>query len=837
MFRSLVRVIAEWRRNHSCTKHFVLTALVAATVAGSAASFGDTASPPGDTAAPTAGDTTSTASTELQEVTVTASKREETASRVGLTIAALSEDALEKANVSSVEDLTRLVPGLTYTRSAYSTPVYTLRGVGFYDTSLGASPAVSVYVDQVPLAYPALTSHGVGLDMERLEVLKGPQGILFGENSTGGAINYIANKPTTKPESGMDVSYGRFNTIDGSVYLSGPITDDLAGRMAVREVHADPWQHTYFADPGDRLGRRQEFEGRILLDWHPSERLTLSMNINGWTDTGEPAAGQYFLFTQRIPGVTLPAALYSYPYAPADALAADWDPTNRPRKDEQMYQVSLRGDLQLTDEYTLTSITAYSRYDRDDITGDDGIALQNNELYKASGYIHDAFQELRVANSSSSRIRMTLGGNYESSSIYEDNFNEFAESSAYYGVYPVNDRGFTRAYDHSLQRVRTAAGFANLEYDVSPELSLRGGLRYTETHHSYFGCTGDPDSDPVAGAGAFADWAMALANLARGGLGLPALYGSGLNLTPLRPGQCATFQPAHLPDGTINPGAYESAPFSAELDEHNISWKTGLDFKPSSDSLLYANITKGFKAGAFPEVSASTSAQLAPVKQESVLAYEAGIKQKMFDRTMLLTGAVFYYDYSNKQLKSGYTDLVFGTVYKLANVPKSRIDGAEMTLAWQALRGLTVGASLTYLRSEITQSFTGINVIGVQEDFKGSPIPFAPEWNASASGDYTMPLTDGLLFNLGANLNTNSTTQAAIGADTVTRNVTKIPAFTTLGAHFGVSNADNRWGVELWGQNLTNKYYWNNVVQVYDTNVRYTAMPITYGARFRVNFQ
>jgi outer membrane receptor protein involved in Fe transport len=135
-------------------KNLVVTALIAVIVAGSAASFGDTPAP--------------TTSEELEEVTVTASKREETASRVGLTIAALSADALEKANVKSVEDLTKLVPGLTYTRSAYSTPVYTLRGVGFYDTSLGASPAVSVYVDQVPLAFPAMTAHGVGLDMERL---------------------------------------------------------------------------------------------------------------------------------------------------------------------------------------------------------------------------------------------------------------------------------------------------------------------------------------------------------------------------------------------------------------------------------------------------------------------------------------------------------------------------------------------------------------------------------------------------------------------------------------------------------------------------------------------
>ena len=811
---------------HSGVKISALTASIAVMMGGSAASFGDTA--------PAAAE----GSDELQEVTVTASKREETASRVGLTIAALSADSLDKANVRSVEDLTRLVPGLTFTRSAYSTPVYTLRGVGFYDTSLGASPAVSVYVDQVPLAYPAMTSHGVGLDMERLEVLKGPQGILFGENSTGGAINYIANKPTASAASGVDISYGRFNTIDASAFVSGPISDALGVRVALREVHADPWQHTYFADPGDRLGKRQEFEGRVILDWHPSDRLTLSLNLNGWTDTGEPAAGQYFLLTQRIPGIQLPAEVYSYPYAPADALAADWGSVNRPKKDEQMYQASLRGDLKLTDEYTLTSISAYSHYDRDDVTGDDGIALQNNELYKASGHIHDVFQELRVANSPTSRLRMTVGGNYESSSLFEDNFNEFAESSAYYGVFPVNNRGFSRAEDHSLQEVKSAAGFANVEYDVVPRLSVRGGLRYTRTRHSYSGCTGDPNSDPVAGDGAFATWAMALANFARTNLyGLPALYGSGLNLPPLQPGQCTVFQPGLLANGTVNPQAYESLGlFNSQLNEHNVSWKTGVDFRATDDALLYLNVTKGYKAGAYPEVSTSTTSQLAPVKQESVLAYEGGIKQKLLDRSMLLTAAVFYYDYKNKQLKNGFNDLVFGTAYKLDNVPKSRIYGAEASVAWQALRGLTLGASATYLGSKITESFQGINVIGIQEDFKGSPIPFAPMWNASLTGDYTTPVSSGLLFNIGANLNGNSATQSAIGGDALTESVTKIASFVTLGAHVGVSSEDNRWSVQLWGENLTNKYYWNNVVQVYDTNVRYAAMPITYGARFRLSF-
>src|SRR3546814_168166 len=113
------------------------------------------------------------------EIIVTASKRAESINKVGLTIAAVSGDQLVKQGISSVQDLTKAVPGLTYARSAFGTPVFTLRGVGYFDTALAASPAVSVYVDQAPLSFSALPGIGVGLDMERVEVLKGPQGILF----------------------------------------------------------------------------------------------------------------------------------------------------------------------------------------------------------------------------------------------------------------------------------------------------------------------------------------------------------------------------------------------------------------------------------------------------------------------------------------------------------------------------------------------------------------------------------------------------------------------------------------------------------------------------------
>ena len=166
---------------------------------------------------------TARATYDTNEIIVTANKREENINRVGLSIAAVGQDALAERAIQSVADIAQAVPGLTYTNSANNTPIYTLRGVGFYDTSLGSYPTTSVYLDQVPLPFPILTTL-TAFDLERIEVLKGPQGTLFGQNSTGGAINYIAAKPTSDLAAGVELSYGRFDSFVGSGYVSGPIS-------------------------------------------------------------------------------------------------------------------------------------------------------------------------------------------------------------------------------------------------------------------------------------------------------------------------------------------------------------------------------------------------------------------------------------------------------------------------------------------------------------------------------------------------------------------------------------------------------------------------------------
>ena len=179
----------------------------------------------------------------LQEIVVTAQKRSERVNDVPLSITAVTGSGLQEQGVTSPSDLERVVPGFTFQPSSRMAPVYSIRGIGFLDTSIANSPAVTVYLDQVPLPFLAMTE-GVSFDLARVEVLKGPQGTLFGQNSTGGAVNYIAAKPTVETSAGLEATLGRFQETDVEGFVSGPISNTLGYRVAVRTEQRGDWQHS-----------------------------------------------------------------------------------------------------------------------------------------------------------------------------------------------------------------------------------------------------------------------------------------------------------------------------------------------------------------------------------------------------------------------------------------------------------------------------------------------------------------------------------------------------------------------------------------------------------------
>lgn len=712
------------------------------------------------------------------DIIVTAQKRSESINKVGISITAVSGDMLQQKGIDSAADLVKIVPGFNFTPSALGTPVLTLRGIGFYDTALGAAPTVSVYVDEIPLPLSAM-AQGTSLDLERVEVLKGPQGTLFGQNATGGAINYIAAKPTRDFAAGADLTYGRFNRVEAKGFVSGPISDTLTARIAVRYDRSDDWQKSYTRKASNGSG--DFLTGRLLLNWEPSDRLKLSFNANGWRDKSDNQAAQ---LVSVVTGNAIPA-LGAYPLPPRNSRAADWDPGLHLSRDSTFWQTSLRTDYELSDNIQLTSITAYEELDRKSVVDVDGTAVQNSGG-DTPGNAKEFSQELRLSGDIGA-LHYVVGGNYAYDHIYDES-GPFGRDSSF---------PFDAARATSDQRVNSYAAFGNLDYKVTDTVTLQGGVRYTDQNRSFAGCTYD------SGAG---DFSAVVSRIATQRSGSPVT---------IAPGACITLGANFLP-GIV----YD------ELNENNVSWRGGVNWQVTPTALLYSNISKGYKSGAYPTAGATFAVQLNPAKQESVLAYEAGFKISLLNRSLQLNGAAFYYDYRDKQLRGRIVDPIIGPQNALINVPKSRVVGAELQATWRPLRGLDVNLGGTYIGSRILGSFTNYNALAQRQLLSGESFPLTPDWQATADVNYEFAVSDKLNAFMGGGLSYQAATNGGLGnIDLFTIN-----AYTLVDVRAGVSSSNGKWRLTAYVRNLTDKFYSSLINQTGpDAVIRYTGQPRTFG--------
>ena len=754
----------------------------------------------------------------LEEIIVTANKREESIDKVGLTIKALGGEELRQQQINSPLDLAAAVPGLSYSQTEANTPVYTLRGIGFYDTSFAAFPAVTVYMDQAPLPLPVETTNSL-FDLERVEVLKGPQGTVFGNNATGGAINYIAAKPTEEEHAGLTVGYGRFQTFTADGYASGPVTSDFLARLAIHAVDGDGWQISA-TRPTDTNGAPKTLAARLLTDWKPAEGLRVQTNLNGWLDHTQPQQAQFVAFvpsfTDYIPN---PLPKPFIPNASDDPRIADWVPQYPPYQDNSLWQGTVRVDYDVRTSLVLTSISSYTSYKQHESPDGDGTAPQRNDNILDEGKIENVFQELRLANNTNSTFRWLVGANFEHDLIIENEIIDYADGTAHYtpslpahldetGITPG---GWSFSAGDSQQTQATYAGFANGEYTLG-QLTVKGGARYTENRRDSLNCSYTPiqDGNPSPNLSFFSELASTLS-------------GQPVHLTN---GQCITLGSNDLPHAV-----------SGRLDENNVAWRVGIDWNASDTMLLYANAAKGYKAGSFPNGTAATDLGFSPVRQESVLTYEAGVKSQFLDRKLLIDAAAFYSDYKNKQIKSKLLDPVFGYLLALVNVPKSEIAGGEFEVAAHPFRGLTVGLSGVLLETKLLNTLGPdgnylISNANNQANFAGNPIPYAPRWTLNANVNYTFPITDNVSGFIGGQALHRTKTTSSIGNEPLET----IPAYSTVDLQTGVSWNKDRYRAMIWGKNVTNELIVTNRNFSFDGVAQYVGMPVTYGITLSGSF-
>ncbi|HKY93613.1 MAG TPA: TonB-dependent receptor, partial [Nevskiaceae bacterium] len=690
-----------------------------------------------------------TGSALVGEIVVTAQKREQSAQDVGISIAAFSGEALEELGVTDTRDLGNLVTGFTVSDSGFAVPIYTLRGVGFNELSQFANSTVGVYLDEVNLPYPSLTK-GANLDLQRVEVLKGPQGTLYGRNTTGGAVNYIARRPTDTLEAGAQAGYASFDTTDVEAHVSGPLARGLRGRVAVRDVRSqEGWQRDYTRDDAD-WGKLDKQSGRALLDWDASDTVSVRLGFDGWLDQSEPQSPQYYdLHTlSPLPGTEPSEEVQNHPRASDDdaqetALNAGEDFY----LDEKFWQATLRADWDVSRSVgganaRFTVLGALQRFRADDRFNADGVNATSIDYIQVTRTNAHNLEARLSGLALDDSLNYVAGYFHSQDSIADVRNTEQNDLSPTAGGLVINHAG-TDGRQDSL----TDAVFGQVEWQASEAFKTTLGLRYSRETRELAACSRDVDGElatlfgvlqlaqqlglnPLIGAGLNNAQLQALANIAEATFPTNApgqvlspfvQQGYALGLAGLaaqliggpQQGECITLDSETAEDGLVE----------KSLKEDNLSGRAALDWTPADRLRFYASFSVGYKSGSYTLVPASNDDQYDPVKQERVNAYEVGFKGRVVDDVQL-NAAAFHYDYYDKQLFTYFFDQVFGAIQKLANVPRSRVDGVELEVQYtpRQVSGLFGSVGLTYLDTEV-EEYSGLGPFGEPDvDYAGGDI-------------------------------------------------------------------------------------------------------------------
>lgn len=786
--------------------------------------------------------------TYIEEIVVTAQKREQRVNEVPITISAFSGEQLQALGVTDVRDIGVLVPGLTVNDSGQGTPIYTLRGVGFNDTTYTATGTVGLYVDEVNLPYSAM-SKGPSLDIERVEVLKGPQGTLYGRNTTGGLINQITRKPTAHFESGGSLSYGSYESFDGEAFVSGPLADSLSGRIALRGLYSGEGWQTSNTRPDDTLGEVAKGSGRVSFDWRPADDVSVYFAADGWIDRSEPQAPQVVGINPQN-GIFGEAALSpqvkNYPLVPlrgADPRVADWNPEREWQRNDRFASQALRVDWDLGERTRWTTLLSHLKVearDSDDIQS--GFNFYNIES-TTNARIETSALESRLSGAWGEHVDWLIGVNLSRDDGREKHYLYLDSVSGFFPIkLPLLDRladlgldlggivasipGLPGQYAGILQQlqegnsplsnrfltmgeshIRQRAAFTSIDWRFVDTLTLNVGARYTENRENFEGCSAESaDSVGLGFNNVFTllSYVNALQyRLRTGQAGNPGIVGKE---------DCLSLGA----DGNTDP-------YIDTVKDRNWSGRVALDWQPDAQSLYYVSFSRGYKAGGFPVLNASNKEQLTPTRQEELLATEFGAKLTLWERRLQANVAAFYYDYKDKQLLTKLRDPIFGPLPVLRNAPRSHVFGAEVELQARPVNGLFLSLAATRIHTQVDE-FISTNDSGDEQDFSGRPFNYSPEYEINAVADYTVPLF-GLYAGIGADVQRSGQTNGTLSG----REEYDMPAYTLLGARLHLSAPDQRWSLAVFGRNLTDELYSIASYNAGDSIARFTGRPRTYG--------
>jgi iron complex outermembrane receptor protein len=715
--------------------------------------------------------------TAVETIVVTAQKREANIESVPVSIDALAGSSLERRNITDFGDLTKAIPDLTFRPNARFNAVITMRGSYDADTSPGLDNGVQIYIDDVPTIGNVEAGQEF-FDEDRIEVLHGPQGTLFGRNVTAGLIDIHTKQPSFTPEADAEIGYGNYSDIQAKAYVTGPISEQLAGKLALVWHSHDGYINN--VNVGRDAGRDRAFGLRGQLLFKPTDGFRVLVGGELFYDTGDAEVRQMFGNFQpnALPAPFTALSLPEYRAFSYDPNRSNASAIGAIRMLNYAFFAKADWDTKFG---TLTSLTGYRNVDRREV----GFDNLDDATYSATAsplgtgtdlespreHADQVSEELRFTSPADQRLRWVAGAfflaqhrNFQNPNSW--NYTAFPYLSAVgepasgflmalpsaarppLGTYPGHNR-VVFAYNQKAD-LDTEALFGQLDFDIVPQLTLTVGGRYSWEHRSGF--------DQVDALGLF--------------FGPP---------TPNVPysGSWADFTPA-----------------------------VTLTYKPVKDIMFYATYARGFKGGGFDQyaitVSPPSTLSVAPFPAETADNYEFGTKDTFFNGRLVTNLSVYREDYTNLQT------LAFnGVGFATESIPTARAQGVEASVTARPFDWLTVGATYAFDDAKFichsfiagTKTCNGADPANHLEEPANPPNTLDATWNLSRSvagvGDFS--LGGDVLFRSKVWL---TDTHADFSFEHAR---TGVPGLVNL--HAVWTSENGAWSVEVWGKNVNNVRY------------------------------
>ena len=696
---------------------------------------------------------------EIEEIIVTARRREESLWTVPGSVSAFSERQLRDLQATDMRQVQYAVPNFHFQKSDSSNAAVYLRGIGQNDSLPFVESGVGVYIDDVYVARTQAAFVEL-FDVERVEVLRGPQGTLYGRNSPGGAVKLITRQPADEFEAYAELGTGNLNAKIYNGRISGPLSSDgrWKGKISLSGVKRDGYSENPVLGGSD--GDTNTLSFRSGLDFEPSDNLDLELRWEGKFERPNRS-----LTPIRKTPLTLFPDPVGDPFNPVTYLPTEEafgspyvvESTANILADLTTHGASFKSRWQFKDDWYLESITAYRSLSWDFVLDADSTPhpVLDIPVYEDA----DQFStELRVAYESDSGRSFTGGVFYfNDHDIVLAGFDDASASFQFLGLFfPLISVGVpSGGYGESDQRTRSIAAFADITFPISDATSVEIGARYTN------------DEKEVIRRGEF-------------------FFDPTLSLS--------LDQPPFLA-GIGFPGEY----LQGEQDWNAVTPRAVLSYQPNDSVTVYGSVARGFKSGGFPG-RAFAGSEFKPFDPETVWTFETGIKGRDSGNRFTYSAAYFSNDYNDLQLNGFGQDPVTGQFVSLfTNAASAKIQGLEGVASYRPNDRLSIDASVGYLNAEYEEFETLVN--GVLTDVSTRRLPNAPEWTGFLGVTYSDLLTPGIAgtFHVDVAYKGDHANESSDSPNLA------VAAATYLNAFVSIAASDQSWEVRVGGTNLTDK--------------------------------